>query len=62
MEHYHKNEEGLLVKCYHGAKSILSEWKFWLGITISFPIEHFIWTKLPVFSHISEYLGLIEGH
>lgn len=59
-EHYHKDERGVLVKCYHGAKSLLVDWRFWVGVTISFPLEHFIWTKVPGFMHISGALGLID--
>lgn len=56
--HVHVDEQGLIVKCYHKCKNILTEPAFWLGVTITFPIEHFLWTKVPGFSHISEWLGL----
>ena len=57
--HEHKDENGFMVKCYHKCKSILSDGKFWIGVTISFPLEHFLWTKVPGFAHIAELLGLI---
>lgn len=56
--HTHKNEYGVLVKCYHKCKSILFEPAFWIGMTISFPFEHFLWTKVPVFKHITALMGL----
>lgn len=60
--HTHEDESGILVKCYHKTKSILIDYAFWIGVTVSFPIEHFIWTRLPVFSDLAHYLGLIGGH
>lgn len=59
-EHTHKTPEGLIVKCYHECKSILASWPFWIGVTVSFPIEHFLWTKVPGFYHIAEFFGLIS--
>lgn len=60
--HTHEDEHGILVKCYHSTRNILKDYAFWIGVTVSFPIEHFIWTKLPGFSYIAEHLGLIGGH
>lgn len=57
-EHYHKDEKGILHRCYHECKQVVTQWGFWIGVTVSFPIEHFIWEKLPGFSHISRMLGL----
>lgn len=62
MTHYHKTEDGLLVKCYHNCRSLLTDWKFALGVTVSFPIEHFLWTKVWPFYELAEVLGLISGH
>jgi hypothetical protein len=56
--HYHKDEHGMLVKCYHKCKTILAEPAFWIGTTLSFPLEHFLWTKVPGFLHISAWMGL----
>lgn len=58
--HTHVNEHGKLITCYHECKNVLKQPAFWIGATISFPLEHFIWTKIPFFSHISEFLGLIH--
>lgn len=60
--HFHLDENGTLVKCYHGTKSLLADYRFWIGMTIGFPIEHFIWTKVWPFHHFAETLGLIGGH
>lgn len=45
--HVHVDEQGFIVKCYHKCKNILTEPAFWLGVTLTFPIEHFLWTKVP---------------
>ena len=58
--HEHTDENGFVVKCYHTCKSILRDGKFWIGVTVSFPLEHFLWTKVPGFAHIAEFLGLIS--
>lgn len=60
--HFHLNEEGVLVKCYHGTKNLLSDYRFWIGVTISFPLEHALWTKVWPFYYLAESLGLISGH
>lgn len=60
--HMHTTSEGTLVKCYHECRSLLTDWKFIFGVTVSFPLEHFIWTKVPGFSDIAHHLGLIGGH
>lgn len=52
----------MLVKCYHGTKNLLTDWKFILGVTITFPIEHALWFHAPGFSHIAQFLGLLGGH
>lgn len=61
--HFHTNEAGLLVRCYH--KTRLS-WKTWLlaGIIalVAYPVEHFIWESVPPFSYVAEYLGIGIGH
>lgn len=56
--HFHTDENGFIVKCYHSTKNMLFDYAFWFGVTFSFPIEHFIWEKLPVFSAISKWMGL----
>lgn len=56
--HYHRTANGRLVACYHKCKMTLTDLSFWLGVTLSFPLEHFIWERIPGFSHISKWLGL----
>jgi len=56
--HFHLAENGVLVKCYHGTRTLLSDYSFWIGLTIGFPIEHFIWEKLWPFTILTKLLGL----
>lgn len=56
--HYHQTEAGILVKCYHGARSLFTDWRFWLGTTMSFPLEHFIWEKIWPLNLLTHWLGL----
>lgn len=57
--HVHVDEQGFLVKCYHTCKSFVKMPSFWAAQTLLFPLEHFLWTKVPGFSHLAEMLGLI---
>jgi len=56
--HYHKDEQGMLVRCYHKCKTSLSDVSFWIGLTIGFPIEHFLYEKVFPFTLIKDWLGL----
>jgi hypothetical protein len=58
MSHTHVDENGLIVKCYHKSKSALLSGGFWLGLTLGFPIEHFLWEKAWPFKLLTRYLGL----
>lgn len=55
--HYHVCPSGFLHRCYRTSRSIFT-WKFFVGITLSFPVEHAIWTKLWPFYKLTELLGL----
>ena len=57
-KHYHKDEQGLLVKCYHSCKSSVLTVGFWAGLTLGFPLEHLLWEKVWPFKLITEWLGL----
>lgn len=57
--HVHVTETGALVKCYHHCKNILTSVPFWIGMTLGFPVEHFLWTQVPPFSWLAQYVGLI---
>ncbi len=56
-DHYHKTPNGF-VACYHGIKHTMTSWQFWLGVTFSFPIEHWLWTQVWGFRHIAAFMGL----
>jgi hypothetical protein len=56
--HTHETEEGTLVKCYHKTKAVMLDAGFWIGTLVAFPLEHFIWEKLPVFRDITAWMGL----
>jgi hypothetical protein len=56
--HTHKAPDGSLVKCYHECKNQLTTMSFWVLTTLAFPLEHFIWTKLPVLKGIAQWAGL----
>lgn len=56
--HTHVAEDGTLVKCYHATRNLLTSINFWIGVTISFPLEHFLYEKVWPFYLITEWLGL----
>jgi hypothetical protein len=56
--HYHLDENGIIVKCYHNSKLLFTDWKFWLGMTLGFPLEHFLWEKVWPFYLVTQWLGL----
>lgn len=61
-KHYHKNEKGLLVSCYHSCRNSLASWQFWIGTFIStlvsFPLEHYLYEKVWPFYILTKWLGL----
>lgn len=56
--HTHKNENGILVRCYHTCRASLFSWQFWAGLTLGFPIEHLIWEKIWPFKLLTQWMGL----
>lgn len=56
--HTHTTPTGAVVECYHECKSTLSRPAFWVLTTLAFPIEHAIWTKLPLLSGLAKWAGL----
>lgn len=56
--HFHFNERGTMVKCYHEAKSLLTDWRFWVGLTAGFPAEHLLWEKVWPFYLLTSWVGL----
>lgn len=58
-EHEHVTKDGFVVKCYHECRSLFTDWRFILGITISYPFEHFIWEHIWPFMLLTQ---LLNGH
>lgn len=56
--HTHTNEQGKLVRCYHYCRNSMTRTSFWLGLTVGFLPEHFLWDKVPPFSYITQLVGL----
>lgn len=56
--HTHRDEQGLIHKCYHYCRNVLLTWQFWLGMTMGFPFEHLLWEKVWPFKLLSNILGL----
>ena len=56
--HYHKDNDGILHRCYHSCRTVVSSWQFWLGMTLGFPFEHYLWEKVWGFRMVTEWLGL----
>lgn len=60
--HYHKDEQGILVQCYHscrrGLKDTLGSVPFWVGMTVGYPFEHMLWERVPGFMQIAHWLGM----
>lgn len=59
--HYHVDKSGFLHRCYHKCRSLFT-WQFFAGITLSFPLEHALWTKVWPFYVVAEFFGLTLGH
>jgi hypothetical protein len=56
--HTHVTPDGLVVQCYHQCKSMLLSAPFWLGLTLGFPFEHFLYEKVWPFTLLTKLLGL----
>lgn len=57
-EHFHRDDAGLIVRCYHQCRTAVLSWGFWLGVTVSFPLEHLLWEKLWPFNLLTKVMGL----
>jgi hypothetical protein len=44
----------------HHLRETLFNVSFWLGLTMGFPLEHFLWEKIWPFRVISAWLGLVS--
>ena len=49
---------GLLGKSIAGMRAFLVDPSFWLGVSLSFPLEHFFWEKLWPMRLLTRFLGL----
>lgn len=56
--HLHVTEEGKLIACYHQCKNTLSSPAFYLGVTLSFPLEHYLWEHVWPFTIVTKLMGL----
>jgi len=54
--HTHKDELGILHKCYHKCRSTILSPGFWIGMTLGYPFEHILWEKVPPFMQLNELL------
>lgn len=59
-KHVHVDEKGVWHWCYHQCKNVITAWQFWLGVTVSFPVEHLIWEKIWPFYLLTDLLHHIE--
>jgi hypothetical protein len=37
---------------------LLTNWQFWLGVTLTFPLEHVLWERVWPLYHITHWLGV----
>jgi len=56
--HIHRDELGLPRYCWHHCRNLLTNWQFWAGLTLGFPLEHLLWERVPPFDMITRWLGL----
>ena len=56
--HVHRAPNGRLVTCYHKCKNVVASPGFWFGMTMGFPVEHFLWEHVWPFKIVSHWLGL----
>ena len=56
--HFHQDVKGVWHVCYHHCRNLFFDVAFWIGLTVGFPLEHFLWEKIPPFSWLTKWLGL----
>lgn len=56
--HQHRTINGSLIACYHTCRNLLTNWQFWVGITLTFPLEHALWEKVWPFKLLTKAWGL----
>jgi len=57
-QHFHRTKDNKLVACYHECKNMLTSYSFWIGMSIGWPLEHFLWQKIWPFSLVAKLLGI----
>lgn len=57
-KHYHKDSDGFFHACYHRTRGVLANWQFWMGMTVGYPFEHYVWEHVRPFTDIMRWLGL----
>jgi hypothetical protein len=45
-------------RAHHQLRTSVFSLSFWLGLTLGFPVEHFLWEHVWPFKLISKWLGL----
>jgi hypothetical protein len=57
--HYHEDKKtGLLVRCMNSCSNLITDYRFWIGVTISYPLEHFLWEHVWPFKLLMQFLGI----
>lgn len=61
--HYHTDENGREVRCYHTTVNAFRKAFAWtlvqlLLMTVSFPVEHYVWTHVPAFASLAKAMNI----
>lgn len=56
--HTHVDSHGVVFKCLHKCKSAVADTGFWVGMTLEFPLEHYLYEKIWPFTIVTHWLGL----
>ena len=58
--HTHIDRQGIIHKCYHSCKNLLTDIKFWIGLTMGFPVEHLIWDRVWPFKLVTAWIESVS--
>lgn len=50
-----------LNRCYHSCRSTVSQPNFWIGLTLGWPLEHFLYEHVWPFTWIARLLGIMTN-
>lgn len=53
-----EEKQGVWSRLHHQLRTTVFSLSFWLGLTLGFPFEHFLWEHVWPFKLISKWLGL----